>query len=482
MKHPSKPPASRSSPGFEVGPWRVEAWLGQGAHGAVFRAVRIGQEQAAPVALKLAVHPGDERMLREARLLSVLDHPCIPRLLDHGVLSRPDGTQHPWLAMQWIDGVPLYAWAQQHAASHLQVCLLLAQLARALAALHAAGAVHRDFKGDNVLVRLSDRRPFLIDFGSAYLRGEPRLTWQALAPFTPGYVSPQAVLFDLNRARHPDAYYAPAPEDDLFALGVTAYRLVTGQYPPELRRQQDGQGHWSVECPDIRPLLDNCPRVRPVLREWILRLLAQGPEERGSAALLAQALEAEAAEILQALQPVREPTSELPPPVAPSAAEAPRRSRAPKPPRSLRPWLALVAAAAVTMVLFGQSRPSAEHVLAMASEQAQAPEAGTAAVGENAPAPPAAVPLSSREPSLSQEAPPTLSSDQPRRQARPDAKGRCRGPKQVALNGFCWLELASLAAEECTAGGYMFLNGKCYGPALELPQKAIPTSAPGKAR
>jgi serine/threonine protein kinase len=463
----------------------VEAWLGQGAYGAVFRAVRKGQEQAGSVALKLAVHPGDERMVREARLLSRLDHPCIPRLLDHGVLPRPDGTQHPWLAMEWIDGAPLYSWTQQHSPSHIEVCLLLAQVARALQALHAAGAVHRDVKGDNVLVRLSDRRPFLLDFGSAYLQGEPRLTWQVLAPFTPGYLSPQAVLFDLNRARQHDAYYAPAPADDLYALGVTAYRLVTGQYPPEKRSQQDREGHWRVECPDVRPLLDNHPWVQPVLREWILRLLSQEPEARGSAALLAQALEAEAAELMKAPPRARAPVSEPPPRVVP-AAEAPRRSRAPKQPRPLRPWLVLGAAAGVAMVLWSQSLPPSvftEHASASAPEQAQAPDAGTAAVGENAPTAPASAPPPSREQPLSQEAPPTPSPGQPRRQARPDANGRCHGPKQVALNGFCWLELSSLAAEECsTAGGYMFLEGKCYGPALELPRKTIPTSAPGEAR
>jgi serine/threonine protein kinase len=491
MEHPLEQPVPLLPSGFEVGPWRVEAWHGQGAYGAVFRAVRVGQEQQGPVALKFSVHPWDGRMVREARLLSRLDHPCIPRLLDHGMLRMLDNTQRPWLVMEWIDGAPLYAWAQQHAPSYLEVCLLLAQLARALEMLHAGGAVHRDVKGDNVLVGSSGGRPFLIDFGSAHVQGEERLTWQSLPPFTPAYLSPKAALFDLNLVRQPHTYYFPCPADDLFALGVTAYRLVMGQYPPALQRHRDEAGQWRVECPDFRPLLDNNPRVQPLLREWLLRLLSQVPEERGSAALLAQALEAEAAELRKAPQPTRARASEpLPPalPAAPSVAEVPRRSRVPKPPRAFKPWLALVAVAGVVLVLWSQARPppvSPEHVLASSPEQAQeqAPDAGTAAVGESASStPPSSTPLPSREQSLSEDGPLIPDPGQPRRQARPDAKGQCPLSRHVTFNGLCWVELASMPAEECARGGHIILKGKCYAPVLELPQKTVPTSSPGKAR
>jgi serine/threonine protein kinase len=491
MEHPPEQPVPLLPPGFEVGPWRVEAWHGQGAYGAVYRAVRVGQEQAGPVALKFSIHPWDGRMVREAKLLSRLDHPCVPRLLDQGMVRLLDNTQHPWFVMEWIDGAPLYAWAQRHSPSHREVCQLLAQLARALEMLHAGGAVHRDVKGDNVLVRLSDGRPCLIDFGSAHVQGEERLTWRSLPPFTLAYLSPQAALFDLSLIRQPNAYYFPSPADDLFALGVTAYRLVMGQYPPVLQRHRDDAGHWRVECPDFRPLLDSAPRVQPLLREWILRLLSQVPEERGSAALLAQALEAEAAEIMKAPQSARALASEPPPPAipaAPSVAEGPRRSWVPKPPRAFRPWLALVAAAAVALVLWSQARflpVSPEHVPASSPQQAQAqaPDAGTAAVGESASSMPlSSASLPSREQSLFQEGPLSPDPGQPRRQARPDAKGQCPLTRHVSFNGFCWVEQASMPAEECVRSGYTTLKGKCYAPVLELPQKTVPTSGPGKAR
>jgi serine/threonine protein kinase len=458
--------------GTQVGPWRVEAWQGQGTYGAIYRALRVGQEQAGPVALKLSVNPWDERMVREARLLSRLDHPGIPRLLDTGVLRFQDGTQHPWFAMQWIEGIPLYEWAEQHAPSHLQLCVLLAQLARALEALHVSGAVHRDVKGDNVLVRLSDRWPVLIDFGSGHYQGAKRLTWQSLAPGTPAYQSPQAALFELRLVRERNGYYAPSPADDLFALGVTAFRLVMGHYPPELQPHQDDEGNWRVACPDVRPLLERNPRVQPLLREWILRLLSEAPEERGSAAQLAQALEDEAQQPTEEPRHSSAPASEQHPvvPVTASGGEVPRRSRVSKQLRAFSPWVALAAAAGLALVLWSQLRllsVSPEHA------QGQVPDAGTAATGDSVP--------SSGEPSTSQDSS-KPDPKQPKRQVSPDAKGRCPGRTQVAFKGGCWIEHAEMSADDCLAGGYEFLNGKCYSPVLELPQKAVPTSEPGEAR
>src|SRR4051812_8561820 len=142
--------------GTEVGPWRVESWAGRGVHGAVYRAVRSGDEQAGPVALKLALLPGDPRIAREVWLLRRLEHPSVPRLIDTGEWQHPSGPSHPYVVMEWVDGEPLYDWALRHNPTSQQVLRLFAQLARALAALDAQGCVHRDVKGDNVRVRRSD--------------------------------------------------------------------------------------------------------------------------------------------------------------------------------------------------------------------------------------------------------------------------------------------------------------------------------------
>ena len=192
-------------PGTLVGEWRVLDCLGHGAHGLVFRALRVGHEHEGPVALKLALFPWDPRFMREVALLSLVLHPGVPRLRGHGFFKHPSGTTHPYLVMDWVGGLPLYDWARQSNPSSRQVLQLLAQLARVLEATHAACALHRDVKGENVLVRRADGHALLMDFGSSHYQGAARLTWQAPPPGTPAYRSPEAAVFWRRSVGEPHA-------------------------------------------------------------------------------------------------------------------------------------------------------------------------------------------------------------------------------------------------------------------------------------
>jgi serine/threonine protein kinase len=428
----------------------VKAWQGEGAYGAVYRAERVGWRRSQPGALKLSLGQWNWRMEREVELLSRLSHPSIPRLLDRGGRHSPAGDGYPFFVMEWVQGMPLYEWVEQHTPSCPQLCRVLAQLARALEAVHAAGAVHRDIKGGNVLVRLSDRLPVLVDFGSCHFAGAQRLTRNSLPPMTPEYLSPQAVLFYLHGLRHPDDYYPPSPADDLYALGVTAYRMVMGLYPERGDARQDEHGNWLVTSPDIRPLLESNPRVEPPLRDVIVRLLSGAPEARGTAAQVAKSLEAGAGE-----------------------DERPVRSTPPGRALAWKPWLALTAAGVCAVL------PSSSMLVSTPrASDSQAPDAGKAAVGDSSPTQrQASNPLATEKKPVAQESLP-----EPRPgQARPDAKGRCPSPKQLSINGGCWMHLRSLSAEECAETGCVFHNSKCYGPVLEPPPK-LPTSSPSEAR
>jgi len=196
---------------------------------------------------------------------------------------------HPYVAMQWLQGRPLYDWAALRNPTSRQVLRMLAQVAHALQALHGLQAVHRDVKGANLLVRPGDSWVFLMDLGLASYAGASELTPQPFPPGTLTYRSPEAWRFVQRFGNTPTARYVATPADDLFALGVTAYRLVTDEYPASAQLGPDAGAPM--------PPAELNSRVAPRLEALILQLLSEQPEARGTARELASRLE-EAAEQL----------------------------------------------------------------------------------------------------------------------------------------------------------------------------------------
>jgi serine/threonine protein kinase len=278
--------------GLRVGSWRVTGWRGRGAYGAVYRVEWEGHEEAGPFAMKLAVYPRDERFEREAWLLSRIHSPHVPRLYAQGVWEHPSGA-FPYLVMQWIDGEPLYEWAMRRNPTESQALGVLAHVAHALVATHAVGGVHRDVKGDNVLVRPRDGWAFLTDFGAGHYRGAATLTSKLLPPGTPAYRSPEAWAFLRAFMRHPTVHYPASACDDLFALGVMGWRLVTDEYPPSTDPEEPGAEVWREGGPGLPGPRSRNPRVSPELQAVLLKLLAVAPEERfqGKAQGAVEALE-----------------------------------------------------------------------------------------------------------------------------------------------------------------------------------------------
>ncbi|MBN1205685.1 MAG: protein kinase [Myxococcaceae bacterium] len=498
-------------PGTRVGDWLVVAWAGRGVHGAVYQAVPVDDPLAPPVALKIALLPRDPRLAREVALLSCVRHPSVPRLWDHGEWLHPSGSPYPFLVMDWIEGAPLYDQARQSPPSSQRVLGWMAQLARALQALHSQGCVHRDVKGDNVRVRHSDGRAVLTDFGSGRYPEAATLTPDILPPGTPAYRSPEAWLFSLQFFRAPKARYCAQPADDLYALGVTAYRLVTSQYPELGEPSQDEADTWHLEGLASPAPLDLNPRVSPRLDALILRMLSLRPEERGTAAELAEALE-QAAQLTtpestrplftQELRPeestvrqrvaASEPAS-LPPgheetqaqaqaAVVPSGEQcsSPRVS----PPARARSWRGRLLKAAALMALgawvwwcIPRKFPEQPTAVRHEAVEARLEDGGTSGLGDEAAT---ASTQSSPAPSVpGVRADDTLPEPLPG-QARLDAKGRCPRVWQVALGGGCWVK-TSLDREKCESlkpiGGHMF-KGTCYMPVLLHGRQ--PTSDPAR--
>ena len=270
--------------------WRHE----MGTFGVVYLAVRAGKEAAGPCALKLARVRGDPRLEREVELLQRVQHPNVPQVLGHGQWYG-----FPYVVMEWVEGPALYRWAQLGNPSLHQVARLLAKVASALAAVHAAGGAHRDMKGDNVLVRLEDGEPMLADFGAGIWEGAAPLTVQG-PPGTPLYFSPERLRTHLNLLP-PGSPSGAGPADDVYGLGVTAFRLLTDSYPfLEIDEAQRTQVRLEGRPPRAPHELN--PRVPPELSALVLRMMAVLPEQRPPAQEVARAVET----MLQGPQPLWE--------------------------------------------------------------------------------------------------------------------------------------------------------------------------------
>jgi len=267
--------------GTTVGGYHLEAKLGRGGQGTVYRARRGGQLYAVKfIYLPLA----GKWSRRELEVLPRLERVGVVRLEGHG--KWPDLCPFfLFIAMEYVPGLALYTWARQHRPTARQVARVLLELARQLAAIHAEGVVHRDVKGPNVLVR-PEGQPVLVDFGVSTWPSASHVT----GPLPPGswpYRSPEVWRF--LRERQPGERYTASPLDDLWALGIALYRLLTGAYPFDERdepSQQDAVLTRHPEPPHVRNV-----RVPRALGELCLRLLDKAPEARfPTAAALESAL------------------------------------------------------------------------------------------------------------------------------------------------------------------------------------------------
>ncbi|MBX3273056.1 MAG: serine/threonine protein kinase [Sandaracinaceae bacterium] len=209
-----------------AGRYDVVSVIAEGGAAVVYEAIQRGLGR--PVALKV-MRPAARvdavlaaRFEREARAVSVLDHPNVVSVFDVGRLR--DG--RVFLVMARIEGVDLAALLEDRGPVPLERAIeLLRGPARALDRVHAAGLLHRDVKPENlVLERLANGEEIvrLVDFGLAQLTAPdaPRLTAEGTLVGTPCYVSPEV------------ARGAPAgARSDVYSLACVLFELVTGAPP-----------------------------------------------------------------------------------------------------------------------------------------------------------------------------------------------------------------------------------------------------------
>ncbi len=282
----------RFLPGALIGPYRIVRILGRGGMGAVYEAVdeRIGRSCALKVILPHHAADGRfvERFRREARAAAAVGGPHVTRVFGTG--ATPDGSL--FLALELVRGGSLADELRKAGRMPWREALGRgAEIARALAAVHAAGLVHRDLKPENVLIDADAGRAKLTDFG--LVRGTP------IDPREAAGLS-QDVGVDLTKTGDilgTPQYMAPEQVDggktidgraDLYALGVVLFELLTGERPfPHQQVMHLIRAHL-LDTPPPPSVKVPLPAEVDAL---VLRLLAKDPTERGaSAAAVAEEL------------------------------------------------------------------------------------------------------------------------------------------------------------------------------------------------
>lgn len=267
-----------------AGKFVLEALVGGGAMGTVYRAQQVALDKS--VAIKI-LHPDMARdpafvarFHREAKAASRLDHPSSVRVLDFG---EDDGLLY--IVMEYLDGRDLLSvMVAEWPLPPGRVASILSQVLAALAVAHDQGIVHRDLKPENIMVlegTSDDGDPVdvvkVCDFGIATMANVaedepgPRLTARGLVMGTPDYMSPEQA-----RGEKLD------PRSDLYSVGVILYHLLAGR-TPFAAESALGIALKHVTDPVVPPS-KHADDVDPVLEKICLRALEKPRDARYASA------------------------------------------------------------------------------------------------------------------------------------------------------------------------------------------------------
>jgi serine/threonine protein kinase len=248
-----------------IGPYEVLNALGRGGMGEVYRARDTRLERQ--VALKFLDDPDFDRVVREARAASALNHPNIVTIYDIG-----EAGGRRFIVMEFVNGRTLRQLLDTREAAP-RFAPLAAQVAQALAAAHAAGIIHRDLKPENIMVR-DDGYVKVVDFGLA--RRMPggsgntltrESTVEQLLAGTPRYMSPEQVRSE-----------ATTTASDIFCFGVVAYEWLTGRHPFAQGSVIDLLHAITTDEPVTPSRIT--PDIAPALEALVLEMLQKDPLRR----------------------------------------------------------------------------------------------------------------------------------------------------------------------------------------------------------
>lgn len=259
--------------GDKVGRFIIEDVLGEGGMGIVYKA--HDENLGRPVAVKvLASESGEDgvaRVLREARIAAALDHPNAITIHEGGEI---DGK--PYIVMEFVPGQTLRAYVGDSTPVARKIRWLV-DIARALAAAHRMGVVHRDVKPENVMVR-PDGKIKVLDFGIARKSAEPVSASAPTARMVAPTVTTKGAVLGTPMYMAPEQVRGKAADgrSDQFSWAVVAYELLEGARPWEAHDALGAVAAMMSEPP--RPM--QASGVPEGARTVVMRALSRSPAER----------------------------------------------------------------------------------------------------------------------------------------------------------------------------------------------------------
>lgn len=266
-------------PGTRIisGKYRLDALIGQGGMGSVYRATHLELERTIAMKIVLPDFVSNqetlERFRQEARAAARLNHPNVISVYDFGILP----TGQAYLAMELLTGHSLREELErQERLSPQRIVSILRPVCQAIHAAHEAGVVHRDIKPDNIILitkpETGEEIVKVVDFGIAKLkeRGSSKvsnLTEPGLVMGTPHYMSPEQCRGEeLDRT------------SDIYSLGITLYELLVGHVPFDAPTPSSVIIQHAVDPPPLMRRLR--PDIPEEIERVVLKALSKARERR----------------------------------------------------------------------------------------------------------------------------------------------------------------------------------------------------------
>ncbi|MCY1016210.1 serine/threonine-protein kinase [Pyxidicoccus sp. MSG2] len=245
--------------------YRVERWLGAGGSATVYEATDLRQDLRVALKVLAVPHAHDALVARfhqEVEHVRALEHLNILRVFDAGV----DGERH-YLTMELLEGTDLRQLLAERRATRAEALRWLTHATVALEHAHGRGVLHRDVKPANLFITRTGVLK-LMDFGLAKSTHVVGATAQGAVLGTPEYMAPEQVM------GNPPV----SPATDLYALGVVAYELLTGQLP--FRHEQPVPLMFLHVQQAPVPPRTLCPDLPAPFEHVVMKLLEKRPGDR----------------------------------------------------------------------------------------------------------------------------------------------------------------------------------------------------------